>query len=479
MANSKNLNPLDLPEIISRVGVFLSRDDILHCIQVCKAFHNTLVKSIWKRVVIVDSRYPTEEALQNYKEYIEELVFHNNFPKECVSLQGCNRLRFIESIAQDPSDLSQVVNLIKFHSSTITGLRFRCSHLWGIWEALMECVHLETLTIYDSNILLDGVDPFFQVCKKIKTLIMSDVGILRLPSGFVDDNTDEFIFPNVRKLELQNVRIRCPLQQHSSSYCLGILTRRCPRLRSLSFYDLRWGTQSTQQTDIDYYRTAFQYHLYTLTKLLDLSLISMQLKDEEMAALLKQMTELRQLVVPECDFGPLSLQELLADTQEIRDGERLVRKRRERRLCDTLEDLSFNRRAKSPDGIVQTILSNCPRLKTLWGPKITVTEIASGVEWVSTELTTMEVILEVDVDQKTVEGMRMQRIAFRQLGKLTRLQSLGLTGLYSSYEKTRTLDLKLSAGLDELVNLKNLRWLSFSRDDDQEIQPEDNGYLLC
>ncbi|KAF9916967.1 hypothetical protein BX616_002301 [Lobosporangium transversale] len=71
------------------------------------------------------------------------------------------------------------------------------------------------------------------------------------------------------------------------------------------------------------------------------------------------------------------------------------------------------------------------------------------------------------LDPITVEGM--QRITFRQLGKLTRLQSLDLTGFYSSYEKTRTLD---------LVNLKNLRWLSFSRGDLQEIEPEDATWII-
>ncbi|ORZ09437.1 hypothetical protein BCR41DRAFT_398875 [Lobosporangium transversale] len=64
-------------------------------------------------------------------------------------------------------------------------------------------------------------------------------------------------------------------------------------------------------------------------------------------------------------------------------------------------------------GIIQAILSNCPRLKGLVAYKSTVTDIAGGAEWVSTGLTNMFVVLEVDVGQEAPEGMRKQRLAFR------------------------------------------------------------------
>ncbi|ORZ19213.1 hypothetical protein BCR41DRAFT_351762 [Lobosporangium transversale] len=423
MMSSNKLNPLESPEIVSLVGEFLDQDDLLSCIRVSKIFHNTLVKALWKKI-IVKSRYPSGEALQNYKQHIEDLSLYGNFPKEYALLQGCVRLKrigYYPGVSQDSLTPNQLSNLIKAHSSTIIELRLYYSRLQDIWGALLKCTYLENLIIREVYILDDEIDLFFQVCKKLRCLDMTNVTIDQLPSNFLDDNTDKFIFSNMDTIDLQDVCILNPPLPYTSSYGIGMLVRRCPRLRSLNFCIERVH-YSIRQTHFDFYKAALLHQPYTLIKLSHLFLISMQLKDEEMAALLKQMTELRQLVVPECDFGPLSLRELLADTQEIWDAGHLVRKRREQRLCDTVEELHFSTLSKRTNGIAQAILSSCPRLQSLWGPTMTVTEVVNGAEWVSTGLTAMDVGLEVDVDQETAEGKDKGRIVYERVRKLTQLR---------------------------------------------------------
>ncbi|ORZ09423.1 hypothetical protein BCR41DRAFT_358683 [Lobosporangium transversale] len=420
--NNLNSNPLDIPEIVSLVGRFLDYDDCLRCIRVSKTFHNTLAKAIWRDICVdADSTYPSGEALYNYKKYIEDLTFFYYFPEDYLSLQGCDRLQSIRCEVQRKSDLRQISDLIDSHSSTITYLTFTCPSLGDIWEPLLKCTRLEVLSVSKTRIFENEIDQFFQVFKQIKYLNMTDASISQLPSDFLGDEADKYIFPNMSTLYLHNVRIHNPPRPYTSSYCLGILTRRCPKLQSLYLYDYKKGSLTMDQLHLDFCRTAFLHHTYTVANLSDLSLASMKIKDEDMAAILRRMTQLRRLKVPWGKFGQLSMRELLADEHEALEDGNIVQKRRGRRLCDMVEELEWSEQSERTDGVIQAILSNCPRLKKLKGSTMTVTEVANGAEWVSTGLTEMQVNLVVDVDQTTEEGKEKGRIVYDRIHSLARL----------------------------------------------------------
>ncbi|ORY95969.1 hypothetical protein BCR41DRAFT_426832 [Lobosporangium transversale] len=233
--DSIKLNPFEIPEIILLIGRHLDQDALLCCIRISKIFHNTLVGLIW-RFIVVESysrtglRYPNGKPLQHNKKYIEELVFYNHFPDEFMSLQGCDRLRFIKCVASGSFNLHQVFNLVKNHRATISTLKLHCSTLREIWAALLECTHLEHLTI-------------------------------------------------------------------SKTY-----------------------------------------------------------------------------------INPLSLGKSLAGEQKIVDGEYIVAKSKEKKLCDTAEALRVNKKYLSTHSIAQAILPNCPHLEELWGSRVSVIEVANSAE---------------------------------------------------------------------------------------------------
>ncbi|KAF9917112.1 hypothetical protein BX616_001888 [Lobosporangium transversale] len=342
---------------------------------------------------------------------------------------------------------------------------------------------------------------------------MSEVIIDRMPSNFLNDDTDKSSFPNVTRLSFVDVKI-LDSEHYTQSYCLGMLARRCPGLRSLYFNDIIEKSRFKRQTHIDFYKSAFLRRPYALTSVSDLCLPTLGIEDGDMAALLSQMTELKRLDAPYCNFAdehknledglhhidPYSVYDNLnyhsrgADDifQYIRyrlprnknplfvllnsSSILHIQKRRDRRLCDTIEVLRLYHYSEEADGTVQAILSNCPRLKELIGSKITVTEIVKGVEWVSTNLILLAIQLEADVERCTLEGMEKQRIVFRQLGRLTRLQKLALTGAYTYYYDNGTLDLTLRAGLDELVNLKQLS--EFPNDRRQFMEYGDATWII-
>ncbi|ORZ28848.1 hypothetical protein BCR41DRAFT_417958 [Lobosporangium transversale] len=479
MENIK-LSPLDIPEIISLIGEHLNRRDLINCIRVSKVFHRALIRSRWREINIV-CKYPTGEALENNKKYIEELRFESRFPKEYGLLKGCDRLQFIDYKREfgTSSQLNYLSNLIKAHYSTLTRICFddiQSSH--EFWGALLECTNLKRLEVSYTRIK-DEVGPFLQVCKGLARLTLRCVSIFQLPSNFISNEANEFSFLNIHTLSITAVEILKPPHPYTASSCLGILARRCPGLCELTFVD-KSGHGGPEQLIInDFYRTTFQQYPWVLANLSYLSLPYMRIKDKDMMALLSQITELRHLDVRQCKFGHLSLQELLADKQEMLDKGHILRKTRPRRLCEALEVLMFDEQSVGMDGIVQAVLSNCPRLKQLTGTKITITEIVNGTGWVCTELTDLNIYLKADVDQGTIEGMAKARIAFRELGKLTQLQYLSLTSQNSNNEeRIRTIDLRLRAGLDELVNLKNLVSLWFYGDNHQRMQLEDATWIV-
>ncbi|ORZ28866.1 hypothetical protein BCR41DRAFT_344205 [Lobosporangium transversale] len=381
MGNIK-LNPLDIPEIISLVGSSLSRKDLLACIRVSRTFQSALIRFIWKSITVkllVKSkfRYPIGEALQNNKKYIEEILFAGDFPKEYESLQGCTRLqyiRYIRALEQKPTGFC---NFIKAHNSTITKLYLgNPLSSQELWEAVLGCANLERLELSRIH-FYEATDLFFLLCKKVRHLRLDRIFINQLPTNFLSNEASGYFFPNIRTLNMKDVKIINPPHPCTSSYCFGMLVRRCPGLCALEFLDGAELTEDEQPAHSGFYRAAFLQHPWTLASLSDLSIPYLNIEDEDMAVLLKQMAELKRLNVPACEFGQLSLKELLADKQSMQDNGQMVQKARLRRLCETVEDLVLRGYSR---GIAQAILSNCPRLKRLTGLLITVTEIANRAE---------------------------------------------------------------------------------------------------
>ncbi|ORZ06990.1 hypothetical protein BCR41DRAFT_399849 [Lobosporangium transversale] len=297
-----------------------------------------------------------------------------------------------------------------------------------------------------------------ELWKELRHLELDHVTIHQLPVNILSTEHSEYIFSNKHTLRIDHVRIADLLHSYSDWYCLGMQARSCPALCSLDI-------KGHSRDEGDFYKVALLQHPWTLNNLSDLRAY-ITIEGEDIATLLRRMSEIKWLCLPACKFGQLSLQELLADKQEVMDNGQLVRKTRFWRLCETVETLVF----VINNGIGgQTILSKCPRLKILDGFVITVSEIVDGTEWVCTRLTRLNIYLRADIDQETEGGMAKARIAFRQLGKLTRLESLDLTGWDPRSLDRRRLDMRLRAGLDELANLKRLNCLSFRFDRCQRI----------
>ncbi|ORZ07025.1 hypothetical protein BCR41DRAFT_360499 [Lobosporangium transversale] len=478
--DSLKLNPLEFPEILLLIGESLDRSDLLSCIRVSKYFHRIFIRLVWREITITSSRNPTGRTIYKHKGYIKEIIFNDytfraSFPKMYGQLQGLKSITYGKR-CRWPTPI-HLVNQIKVRSSIITSFRLTAKEAsLELWKALLECTNLNHLEVYHVYTEV-AADLFLQVCKKVRHLEL-DNAAFQLPINFMSSGDSEYLLPNIRTLRIHNVSIVNNRFSSTGWYCLGMLVKNCPALCSLNIGNYSKGDPTAHAK---FYRVVHHQRPWTLSNLSDLS-INMRINDKDLATLLRRMTKLKRLCAPYGLIDELTLQELLADKQEVMDSGQLVQKTRLWRLCETVETLKLNGRS----GFAHTILSNCPRLKSLAGVNITVTEIIEGAEWVCTGLTQLAIDLEVDVDQETEEGMTKTRIAFRRLGKLTQLEHIDLADWNSYFEVEwasrgvyrRSLDLRLKSGLDELANLKRLRSLSFERDKHQRIQLEDAEWMV-
>ncbi|KAF9901973.1 hypothetical protein BX616_002078 [Lobosporangium transversale] len=475
-------HPLDLPEVIQNLGQFLQHEDLLSCLRVSKTFHSVLIKYLWEAIDAWDhdrkrSTYPRGKTLQNHKKYIKRLVFIGNPPREYMSLQGCSVLHTISATLPEKctsSLLTKFSRLIKAHSSTMRHVEFWIEDSLHIsisgpepWKTLLECPRISSLSIGCMKFRNDEVDLLFQVCTKLQKLNLDYGCISELPE-YVQDESSNFVLPHLRSLTLCNRYNRHGDERPFSGVMLhlwGIFVRKCPSLEKLDCLHPKHGK---------ILKVALLQNPWIFPHLRDLTLND-SVSDEELAAILRQMAQVRNFKVPSSYFGPLALHELLADRgRQLDVHENRDRITRTDRLCDTIEELQAASGWDKTDGVAQAILSNCPRLRVLAAAKITVTEIVQGPKWVCSRIEKLCLYFQMDLDPESEEGTEKQRMVFGQLGKLTELQYLDLT----HYCRMPTLDLRLGAGLNGLANLKRLTTVRSTSDDYQAMGPEEAKWIV-
>ncbi|KAK3810272.1 MAG: hypothetical protein J3Q66DRAFT_352670 [Benniella sp.] len=71
-------NPLDLPEIRELLATFLTSDDLARCVRVSKGWHSLFLPYLWSTLDILPrhrKRLPSLEAMQRYKDHVRHLTY--------------------------------------------------------------------------------------------------------------------------------------------------------------------------------------------------------------------------------------------------------------------------------------------------------------------------------------------------------------------------------------------------------------------
>ncbi|KAF8940682.1 hypothetical protein BGZ58_005218 [Dissophora ornata] len=370
-----------------------------------------------------------------------------------------------------------------------------------LWYSLVGCTNLKTLDLGNFTVPEESLQVFLQICARSLSLKLTTMvipgwfetdhnkdggnsedqdGVSRDDDGD-DDDSSQLVFTAPRHLSLSSIRgfnnaILSPSSQ-------ARIIRMFPNLKSLYWYGdpktaqwtQLWEVWALQDGDtIDFFQTLSQ-NPWALQRLESLDLPWTRMEDEDLARLLRQMSQLKALAAHGSRFGPLSLEELLLDNV-ILSGDR---GQRVRCLSETMERLQLHGCKSVTGDMVQLLLTSCPNLRRFSAEKITVADIAlghqghRGLGWVCYRMAELDIYLE-EVDEDLVEGnaQSLRHHVYSQLAKLTRLRKLNLT--YATKPPTggagwRTLDLRLKSGLKLLSGLKELTDLSFQHDDHQRM----------
>ncbi|KAF9987912.1 hypothetical protein BGZ65_001346 [Modicella reniformis] len=506
-------HPLSIPEILDHVAKYLLPKDILNCLRVSRAFHTSLIRSLWKTIRIYNDgikgrplQYPLGENLRRYKHHIQRLIFIDDSPPPYLTLRGCDCLQILRikisrldrelssELAKDHQDriLYGFAGLIVAHISTLREIAIQLSprHMIApskeLWEALLKCGGLKRLDLSHISVP-DCLQPLFlRVCAKPQRLSLSSIALSGWPATMSD-----IALTGPRDLSIsKHPKDRQVITMSHSNQAL--LIRHCLNLESLNWRGGHGRHSDVFQSDIE---TATFYNTlamdpWPLPHLETLNLSWTTVKDQELASVLRGMYRLKSLKVIGTRFGPLSLQAITMDRMEgVGSSHRAIDPQGpcyERKLCDSIEVLLINDCIGVSSKMIQTIMESCPRLTQFHADTVTMTDIAQGHEWACLRMRDLQFYLKADVnvsyhhddaDLESGHFAEMQRGVYSRLAMLTWLERLHLTNHVHRTVEKRTLDLKLKAGMDLLAWLTNLKEVTYLFDDHQRIGVDEAQWI--
>ncbi|KAF8940699.1 hypothetical protein BGZ58_005235 [Dissophora ornata] len=158
-------------------------------------------------------------------------------------------------------------------------------------------------------------------------------------------------------------------------------------------------------------------------------------------------------------------------------GDQAFRSMQQRGFFDSIRELNLNRCLGVTSAMVQTILSSCPVLEVCFaGRSFYMSDIVHGRPWICRRMRSLGVNIDVDQSVEDPDFLEQEHAVYKQLSIMTHIQRLAVNNEKASTQSSRTLDLRLGAGLGLLVGM---RWLEeFWVKGDQWMAEEDVLWIV-
>ncbi|KAK3810287.1 MAG: hypothetical protein J3Q66DRAFT_352697 [Benniella sp.] len=420
---SLRINPLELPEIRSAVGQYLSRPDLARCLRVCKSWHASFVPLVWSTAHIYS--YPSDnnpplETFIRCSHYIKDLHLNINAPQEYMFTPCPNLLRLrvngywskkSEGADIVPIEIAQYEQLCYL---SINGHNIQSQRI--IWRPI-HYHSLSELELRNLEIEPTCTATFWDLCTQLVSLKIEEVTVAAMPARSI-------AFDRLQHLELE-------LKSQTLEHQLDWITQ-CPNLTSL-----KWRSNGSRLASD--FAEGFIPGTSTWDSLRELMLARFEFADGQLAWIIGVMRELRALNVNSCRVGSRSLKALCLHSQSLRSLDIAT--------CDVITP-SF----------VPGVLASFPHLEFLAFDSVMSQDIIDGPPWAcGSSLTKLTAGFQFIPDQDNQYLVYHQRQVLQKVSRLTNLKELHLIrGRYN----TRSLDLRLETGLDHLVTLKQLETFS-------------------
>ncbi|KAF9154880.1 hypothetical protein BG015_011747 [Linnemannia schmuckeri] len=426
---------LTLPEILTCIGNMLDKNNVISCMQVCKAWRTEFEPLLWRSFTLKQLKpgymglRPDFALLQKNALHIRQLVIEQMDPNLQSFFMQCKQLDEVKFHAQEVDKGDDAVQIWERFSDMIDNHgRLRKIVIdpvpWPMTNKVLEtmerCPKLIVLETKKTELDVVKSQLYFRLCSK---------NLKRLSTWEDDYDRPEFpddlVFQEMRYLDI------CHATGISMDKQLTWLSR-CPNL--ISF---RW--EWVGQVDVAKLCTILSGG--SCPNLTALHLI-VTLADADIAQILEAASRIEKLSLPRTGFGARSMDAL-------------------RRHFPTLRDINLQLCSKVTSPMVQEILRSCANLQSISAETLARSDIIRH-PWACKGLQMFDI--GIDVVDETGDydpPMSHYREVYQRLGQLTELNYLSICSENQADTYNRDpIKVSLEAGLEELATLKKLTFFS-------------------
>ncbi|KAF9365643.1 hypothetical protein BGX34_009178 [Mortierella sp. NVP85] len=447
---------MDLPEIRTAVGRFLSDHDLVAAALVCKSWNASFTPALYSTIQWgFACKRPTTRAVVAYAHHIRHLYLllgqFNIFSNNCTKLESVEFHTslwspdtwglFIKLLQRNPRIKSIKIN----HSGPTMPIK--------VMKTISSCSGLRSLFINAHGMDPTYIELILDIAVRLEHLTLRGFGCV-----FPESLDKWSCFPHLKKLDIQ--------MGTSEPLPLLELIRKCPGLKALKWMISRGELQPFSE---------FCDILKTHCPLIEnLNLMGGSLTDMNIAQILDSGHRFVSLMLEGSGFGEMAFQSLT-------------------RHFAWLQELNLLRSMGLTSAMAQRIMTSCPKLVLFWGTTLKASDILGIVQgdeagegsmaceqpqdWVCTHLEYLRISI-YGLDGKPLDWHRK---IMQQLARLVKLKTLtlGTNGGYHTFPQGERggLDLRLESGLDVLSSLKQLGVLGFDGSR-QQIGEQDLRWMM-
>ncbi|KAF9089601.1 hypothetical protein BGX23_006568 [Mortierella sp. AD031] len=427
---------IDLPEITVVIDSYLTRQDFVNCICVCKSWNRAFLPSLWSAPLLLNfalTQQPSLPDFARYASWVRHLRLHGGGQDRTVALDYlaspdlCHLANLTISRGTDRNSVdfaddascNALIQLIR-RNPVLTTLRLVHTRpsdntVIDFWDAVAGCRSLKTLFLNGYNEHNSDQNLWVRlVGLRIERLELINATLLYLPNRISaaqaadttskgatnwngsgkegEQEADQLLyFPTIKVLRLVGVvepgtpRSRfAPLLPANPSAQLQLLSL-CPNLEELFLTNYSSGLPLEQV-----YKTTLENPWPHLSSL---SLLGLAFGDDDMARILDSFrdAQLVSLSLRDCSFGPLSMAAF----------EKRLLFERIRTL--SLVGTSVEESAET-SRIVQRMLMLCPLLESLTADILLAVDVANGQDWACTGLRQLKIEIDLGPDESKTSG---------------------------------------------------------------------------
>ncbi|KAF9187223.1 hypothetical protein BGZ51_001482 [Haplosporangium sp. Z 767] len=444
------VHALDVFEIRQHIGKYLPRRSLLACLRVSRSWHDSFLAQLWSEVDLCPNpkdrkvakrskvkralKLPNVEQVQEHAHLVRKLRIHDffNLPYTTINFRGLLELDIdaeeeYSRLGQGHPDHHNIhMERIILNNPQLKVIRIRspfCYLTEPFWKACHDqALDLDYLSIFDVFIPPEAAPWFWKTVAQCKAVELDDVGIIGLWSKSSPPD-----FSKIQRISFKDMSSISPGDTWKTmALCANATSvewHGYPEMRK--FNPTRFFIPGTMRN----------------VRRLKLNL---RMTDHSLSVLLDFMEPLTSLDIEEMQLersGCVSL----------------------RRHFPTLEYLNIRECPYANSHFIQEVLSFCPMLKSLKADSLHARDTFNGRPWVCTELEEWH----VSIDIRSRHGLKRNdhQTVFARLGQLQKLKVLDLSLHEQPYynEGEKSIELRLSLGLNTLSGLKHLRELRLGR----------------